>query len=249
VKDGADTRAAFVTGAAQGVGRAIARELLDRGLHVVMADRDGERNSSAASELDAGRRRAHPIELDVRDGEASLAALAAAEHRHGPVDVLVNNAAVTIAASLWEVSTSDWDDILDTNLRATFVLSRAAAARMRERRFGRIVNLASLAGQTARPSGAPYAASKAGIVALTRVFALELAPHGVTVNAIAPGVVDTPMVQAVPREVLERLVAATPVGRIGTPEEVAALAAFLASDEAGFITGATYDINGGTLMR
>jgi 3-oxoacyl-[acyl-carrier protein] reductase len=143
----------------------------------------------------------------------------------------------------------EWDDVLATNLRATFLLSRAAGAHMRERGSGRIVNMASLSAQMARPSGAHYAASKAGIIALTRVFAAELAPHGVTVNAIAPGVIDTPMVQAVSPEVLERLISSIPVGRICSPDEIASLAAFLISDRAGFITGATYDVNGGVLMR
>jgi 3-oxoacyl-[acyl-carrier protein] reductase len=242
-------KTALVTGSAQGVGLAIARELHGLGHRVVMADINEAGNRDAAAEIDPGGQRVEALTVDVRDPEASTGAVEQIVGRHGGLDVLVNNAAVTNGKPLWDVSVDDWNDVLDTNLRSVFLLSRAAGAHMRERGSGRIVNLASLAAQAARPSGAPYTASKAGIVALTRVFAKELAPHGVTVNAIAPGVIDTPMVQAVSSEVLDRLRAEIPVGRICSPGEVAALVAFLASDDAGFITGATYDINGGVLMR
>lgn len=134
------------------------------------------------------------------------------------------------------------------NLRAVFLLTRAVAADMRERGFGRIVNMASLAGQTPRPTGAAYGTSKAGLISLTRVFATELAAYGVTVNAVAPAMIDTPMVRSVGPDALAELVAQVPLGRIATPEEVARVAVFLASRET-FATGATYDVNGGALMR
>ena len=240
---------ALVTGSAQGVGRAIAARLLADGATVVLADVADERNRATAAELDPSGDRVDPVAVDLRDPDAAVAVVDDAIARHGALDVLVNNAAVAKGTPLWDVAVEEWDAVLDTNLRATFLLSRAAGAHMRERGRGRIVNLASLSAQAARPSGVHYSASKAGIVALTRVFAMELAAHGVTVNAIAPGVTNTPMVQAVPPEVLERLIAAIPVGRVCEPEEIAALVAFLISDAAGFITGATYDINGGVLMR
>jgi 3-oxoacyl-[acyl-carrier protein] reductase len=239
-------RVALVTGAAPGVGRAIAERLHADGFRVVMADIAADTNAAVAQQLGE---HAEAVTVDVRDTEAAVSVVDDAIRRHGHLDVLVNNAAIANGTALWDVTMSEWDDVLATNLRSTFVLSRAAAAHMRDRGSGRIVNLASLAALAARPSGVHYSASKAGIVALTRVFAAELAPHSVTVNAIAPGPTDTPMVRAVGPEVQAKIVAAIPVGRICSPDEIASLAAFLISDCAGFITGATYDINGGVLMR
>jgi len=246
---GPTDRVALVTGTAQGVGAAIAERLLERGDRVVMVDRDAEANAATARRLDRGGARTRPLQLDLRDAAAIPVAFAEAQACWGRVDVLVNNAAYTTSTPLWEVAIDEWDDVLDTNLRAVFLLSRLAGAHMRTRGWGRIVNIASLAGQAARPSGVPYAASKAGVIALTRSFAQELAGDGVTVNAVAPGPIETPMVRTVAPAVLERLVAGIPVGRIGSPREVAALVAFLASEEAGFTTGATYDVNGGVAMR
>jgi 3-oxoacyl-[acyl-carrier protein] reductase len=242
-------KVALVTGTAQGVGQAIAGRLHDDGFVVVMADIARERNRASAVALDPDGARTQVVDVDLRDPDAAVAVVEQAIGRWGRLDVLVNNAAVAKGTPLWDVDVAEWDDVMATNLRSTFLLSRAAGAHMRERGDGRIINMASLSAQAARPSGVHYSASKAGIVALTRVFAQELAADGVTVNAIAPGVTNTPMVQAVSAPVLEGLVAAIPVGRICAPEEIAALAAFLASEHAGFITGATYDINGGVLMR
>lgn len=240
---------ALVTGTAQGVGRAIAERLHADGYHVVMADIAVDRNEQVRRAFDPEGSRTETVTVDLRDPDATLELAEGVIERLGHVDVLVNNAAVAYGTPLWDVSIDEWQDVLDTNLRATFVLSRAIAVAMRDRGHGRIVNMTSLSAQMARPSGAHYAASKAGIIALTRIFARELAAHGVTVNAVAPGPVETPMMNAVPADVIERLIASVPVGRISTPEDIAALVAFLASDGAGFITGATYDINGGVLMR
>ena len=240
-----ERRVAVVTGAARGLGQAIADRLTDDGYGVVYADLDG-----GAAEAAATGSGSLAVELDIRELASVEACLAAAVDRHGGVDVWVNNAAVTIARSFFEIDPSEWDEVITTNLRGTYFGCRVAGPHMRDRGGGRIVNLASIAGQRgASVNGVHYAASKAGIVAITRFAASELASSGVTVNAIAPAAIEGPSVAAVPAETIEAMVKTIPVRRLGRPEEVAALVAYLASDEAGFVTGATYDINGGMLMR
>ncbi|GHF55484.1 short-chain dehydrogenase [Streptomyces mashuensis] len=240
-------RTALITGSAQGLGAALVRAFLAEGARVVALDVDDEANRATARALDPGGQRVLPLHADLRDLDAIERAHRAAED-WSPVDVLVNNAARPLAVPLWDITPEDWDEVFAVNLRAVFFLTRAVAAGMRERGWGRIVNMASVAGQTPRPTGAAYGSSKAGLISLTRVFATELAPHGITVNAVAPAMTDTPMVRAVSPEQLAELTAQVPLGRIATPEEVARLVVFLAA-EGSFVTGATYDINGGTLMR
>jgi 3-oxoacyl-[acyl-carrier protein] reductase len=241
----AEPRVAVVTGAARGLGQSIADRLAGDGLHVVYADLDAEGAKAAAAATGS-----LAVELDIRELASVESCLATAVERHGAVDVWVNNAAVTIARPFFEIGQAEWDDVLATNLRGTYFGCRVAGLHMRERGGGRIVNLASIAGQRgASVNGVHYAASKAGIVAITRFAASELAPFGVTVNAVAPAAIDGPSVAAVPAEKIEAMVQTIPVGRLGRPHEVAALVAYLAGDHAGFVTGATYDINGGMLMR
>ena len=242
-------RTAFVTGAASGLGAALARGLFEAGCQLALADVDAEGNARSMSELGGDKARLEAITLDMGDRDSVAKGFSAAVERWGSIDILVNNAAVTKPASLWTIEPEEWDRVIAVNLTGLFHLSRLAAQHMRERGFGRIINIASLAGQMARPSGAHYAASKGGVLALTRVFAAELAASGVTVNAVAPAIIDTPMLKTVGEERLAGLIDAIPVKRVGKPDEVAALVCFLASNAAGFITGATYDINGGMLMR
>jgi 3-oxoacyl-[acyl-carrier protein] reductase len=235
-------RTAVVTGAAQGLGEAIARALHARGASVVVADVNGDGAERVAALLGERAGAAH---VDVRDRASVESVLDAA----GRVDVLVNNAARTLFTPLAEIEPDEWDDVLATNLRGVFFGCQLAAPRMREQGWGRIVNMASISGQAGGAAGAHYAASKAGIVVLTKIVAAELAPHGVTCNALAPAAVRTPVFDTLPRERLEALRGRIPVGRFGEPAEIAELAAFLCSEEAGYITGATFDANGGLLMR
>ncbi|HEY7795120.1 MAG TPA: SDR family NAD(P)-dependent oxidoreductase [Gaiellaceae bacterium] len=235
------SRTVVVTGSARGLGEAVARRFAADGDRVLVADVDVEGAEHVAAEIGA-----EAVEHDVR----SLASWERLLDRAGDVDVLVNNAARTVIRSFWEIDVDEWDDVLATNLRGTYLGCRVVGAHMRDRGSGRIVNLASVAGQNSRAvTGVHYASSKAAIIALTRHAATELAGSGVTVNAVAPAAIDGPMVATVPPERLEAMLRTIPVGRLGRPEEVAAAVAYLASDAAGFVTGATLDVNGGMLMR
>ena len=232
---------AIVTGAGRGIGEAIARRLHADGYEVALTDIDLESVERVASELGA-----RAFEHDVRELESWERLVEQLDDVH----VLVNNAARTEFRSFFEIDLDEWDDVLATNLRGVYLGCRVVGALLRDRGAGRIVNLASDAAFAASGgSGAHYAASKAGVVAVTRRAATELAPHGVTVNAVAPAAIDGPLAREVLRDRLNEKLAAIPVGRLGRPEEVAALVSFLASDDAGYITGATLDVNGGVLMR
>ncbi|OKI08226.1 short-chain dehydrogenase [Streptomyces sp. CB02923] len=244
---GLSGRTVLITGSAQGLGAALVRAFHAEGAYVAALDRDDTANRALATGLDPDGERVLPVHADLRDLAATEAAYRTVRAWR-PVDVLVNNAARPLAASLWEITPAEWDEVFTVNLRAVFFLTRAVAGDMRERGYGRIVNMASIAGQTPRPTGAAYGTSKAGLIALSRVFAAELAGDGITVNTVAPAMIDTPMVRSVPAESLAGLTAQVPLGRIATPEEVARVAVFLASEET-FVTGATYDVNGGALMR
>jgi 3-oxoacyl-[acyl-carrier protein] reductase len=232
---------AIVTGAARGIGEAIARRLHADGYEVALTDLDLEGLERAAGALGA-----RAFEHDVRE----LASWERLLEQLDDVHVLVNNAARTEFRPFFEIDLDEWDDVLATNLRGTYLGCRVVGATLRDRGAGRIVNLASDAAFAASGgSGAHYAASKAGVVAVTRRAATELAPYGVTVNAIAPAAIDGPLAREVLAERLDEKLVDIPVARLGRPEEVAALVSFLVSDDAGYITGATLDVNGGVLMR
>ena len=237
-------RVAVVTGGTRGLGRAIATGLLAEGHRVAAVYRGNEQAAQAFFD-DTGI----PVYgWDVGDYTACAEGLARVESDLGPVDILVNNAGITRDAMLHRMNEAQWWEVIRTNLGSMFNMCRQAVGGMRERGFGRIVNISSINGQKGQLGQANYAASKAGVIGFTKSLALESARKGITVNAVAPGYCETEMVGAVAPDVLQGIVEAIPVARLGMPEEIARVVAMLVHDDAGFITGATIDINGGQRM-
>lgn len=243
--------AALITGGASGLGAAIARALHDAGFAVGIGDIDVAAASALAHSLDASGETALAVPLDVRDEAAFTAARIMLVDRWGSVEILVNNAAATAAKPVLDITPDEFDAVMAVNLRGTFIGSQVFGRQFKAQRYGRIVNLASLAGQNGgTATGAHYATSKGGIMTMTKVFARDLAPFGVTANAIAPGPLDTPMVhRTIPHDRMDSFLANIPVGQLGDVAFVASMVARLCARDAGFITGATIDINGGLFMR
>ncbi|WP_223806519.1 MULTISPECIES: SDR family NAD(P)-dependent oxidoreductase [unclassified Novosphingobium] len=241
----------LVTGGASGLGAAIARAFHAAGFNVGIGDIDADGAVALARDLDASGETATGIALDVRDQAAFEAAHGLLVARWGSVEALVNNAALTAARPVLDITPDEFDAVLAVNLRGTFVGSQVFARAFKAAGYGRIVNLASLAGQNGgTATGAHYAVSKGGIITMTKVFARDLAPFGITVNAIAPGPLDTPMVhRTVPADRMAQFLTNVPVGQIGDPAFIASMAVRLCARDATFITGATIDINGGLYMR
>ena len=236
---------AIVTGAGRGIGAAIARRLHREGWALVVADLDGAAVCALADEL---AKNAVPVTMDVRDPESWAAAVAVA-HEAGDLGALVNGAARTVVRDLFAIDPEEWDDVLATNLRGPFLGIRAVGPHLRDRGAGRIVNIASDSAFRGRGvTGAHYATSKAGLLALTRRAAAALAPAGVTVNAIAPGTIDGETVRELAGDRIDELAAEIPAGRVGRPEEIAALVAWLLSDDAAYMTGATLLADGGAAL-
>jgi acetoacetyl-CoA reductase len=237
-------RVAIVTGGTRGIGEAISIALKDAGM-VVAANYAG--NDERALEF-SERTGIAAYKWDVSDHEACQAGCAQVEADLGAVDVVINNAGITRDGTLLKMSWQDWKDVMDTNLGGCFNMAKATFAGMRNRGWGRIVNIGSVNGQAGQYGQVNYAAAKSGIHGFTKALAQEGAKFGVTVNAIAPGYIDTDMVAAVPQDVLAKIVARVPVGRLGHAEEIARGVAFLCSEDAGFVTGSTMSINGGQHM-
>jgi 3-oxoacyl-[acyl-carrier protein] reductase len=240
-------RVALVTGASRGIGRAIARRLAAQGAHVLAAAR-GSNARAVVEEIGAAGGRAEAIALDVTAAGAAEAAVKDVIERHGRLDVLVNNAGIARDQLLLRMKREDWDAVLTTNLTAAFALTQAALRPMIRQRGGRVICIGSVVGQGGNAGQANYAASKAGLVGFAKSVALEVASRGVTVNVVAPGLIDTDMTRAITETAREEWAAKIPLGRLGTPDDVAAAVCFLASEEASYITGQVVAVNGGMYM-
>jgi len=238
------SRVAVVTGGTRGIGAATAIGLKERGDKVAAVYGSNEERAKAFTD-ETG---IASYKWDVSDFQACVDGIAQVEADLGPVDILINNAGITRDGTVHKMDYENWQAVIDTNLGSCFNMSRAVIEGMRERKFGRIVNVGSINGQAGQYGQVNYAAAKSGIHGFTKALAQEGAAQGITVNAIAPGYIDTDMVAAVPERVLEKIVERIPVGRLGKAEEIARAIRFLTDDEAGFITGSTLSINGGQHM-
>ena len=240
-------RVALVTGASRGIGRAIAMRLAADGATVVAAARGTNANDTANAIRSAGGA-AESIALDVTDAAAIEQSIAGILERHGRIDVLVNNAGITRDTLLLRMKRDDWDSVLQTNLTAAFACAQAVLKPMIKQRAGRIINITSVVGQSGNAGQANYAASKAGLIGFTKALALEVASRNITVNAVAPGLIDTDMTRAISGGAHEDWASRIPLKRLGTADDVAAAVSFLASDEASYITGHVLAVNGGMYL-
>jgi 3-oxoacyl-[acyl-carrier protein] reductase len=241
-------RVAVVTGAGRGIGAATARLFAEAGAQVALLDRDGAGATRTAEEIARTGGEALVFETDITDAFAVERVLDRVVDEWEKLEILVNNAAIVKDAPLEDVTDEDWQETLDVNLRGTMVCTRAAVPHMRARRFGRILSAASAGPRAGAAGQTAYAASKAGIVGMTQTWARELAPDGITANAVAPGLVDSELGRALPAEALPEILERLPARRLGRPEEVAAVYLFLASDLASFINGAVVGVDGGLLL-
>lgn len=239
---------AIVTGSAQGIGRAIAETLARQGADIVVADLDPGRSQETVGTIEKMGRRALNVKLNVADWNDVKAMADRVLKEWGKIDILVNNAGITRDGLILRMKEEDWNLVLQVNLNGTFFCSKAVLPPMTKQRSGRIVNIASIVGVMGNAGQANYAASKAAVIGLTKTLAREYASRMVTVNAVAPGFIDTTMTQGLPAEVKETLQKQIPLGRLGQPADVAEAVCFLASDEAGYITGQVLHVNGGMLM-
>jgi 3-oxoacyl-[acyl-carrier protein] reductase len=241
-------KVAFVTGSAQGIGRACALALAQAGAHVVVGDYNPVKLPEVVREIEAFGRRGWSVQLNVTDGSQVKAAFESLMGQFGRLDIMVNNAGITRDGLLLRMKKEEWDLVLETNLTGVFLCTQEAIKIMLKQRSGRIINIASVVGLMGNPGQANYVASKAGVIGLTKTVALEVASRNITVNAVAPGFIDTAMTQALPEAARSRLLERVPLNRMGTDQDVANGVKFLASDEAGYITGHVLNINGGMYM-
>jgi 3-oxoacyl-[acyl-carrier protein] reductase len=238
---------AIVTGASRGIGRAIARMLAARGAHVVAAAR-GDNAVDTAALIEQSGGRAERATVDVTDHQSLATLISGTVAQHGRIDILVNNAGIARDQLLVRMKRPDWDDVLATNLTAAFTAVQAVLKPMLKQRSGRIISVSSVVGQAGNAGQSNYAASKAGLIGFSKAVAREVASRGITVNVVAPGLVATDMTTAITARAQDEWATQIPLGRIGTPDDVAAAVCFLASDEASYITGQVLAVNGGMYM-
>jgi 3-oxoacyl-[acyl-carrier protein] reductase len=241
-------RIALVTGGSQGIGRACALELARAGATVALAARNESKLAELAAEIASAGGQAAPFALDIASEGSIKAGAKSILDRYGKVEILVNNAGITRDTLVLRMKRADWDDVLATNLTGAFLLTQALLGPMLKNRWGRIINISSVVGRTGQAGQVNYAASKAGLIGLTRSLAREVASRGITVNAVAPGYIETPMTQVLDEKQRTAMIAQIPLGRPGTDREIAQSVAFLASDAAAYITGHVLDVNGGMFM-
>ncbi len=243
-----DGRIALVTGASQGIGRACAVALAKAGAQVALAARNATKLAEVAAEIEAAGGKAMPFELDLASEDSIKSVTKAVVAQYGKIEILVNNGGITRDNLMLRMKLADWNAVLQTNLTGAFLLTQAVSSSMLKARWGRIINISSVVGETGQAGQANYAASKAGLIGLTMSLARELASRNITVNAVAPGYISTPMTDVLNDQQRSAMLTQIPLDRAGTPEDVASAVVFLASDQASYITGHVLDVNGGMHM-